>query len=296
MPPCIALFLVAQVRHLDGHIAVQDGTERQDAADAHIHRLIHVDGPLAVLMPQDLLDEEVGRIEVTAAVRCHAAVLCQLRRDEFLRHDVAVLPGAGLRGRFLIQANLLALRIRAGAEEALGSEHLVGSLSRLTLERTVNGFYGRAVVQRHHLNAAGVTAGVTKVVELLNGRILKSDHLHRAVPGDGHDRPQRMRAIEGGAKVVAPVVRIAVSDVQPARGTVVDILTLGIGDVADVTLAVAPPHFKSQIHVAVVLGVSVDQPGLLHRLDQLDRLRHRLYLLRREEFTQGGIAAHEATR
>ena len=117
---------------------------------------------------------------------------------------------------------------------------------------------------------------MTKVVELLNGRILKSDHLHRAVPGDGHDRPQRMRAIEGGAKVVAPVVRIAVSDIQPARGTVVDILTLGIGDVADVTLAVAPPHFKGQIHVAVVLGVSVDQPGLLHRLDQLDRLRHRL--------------------
>ena len=149
-------------------------------------------------------------------------------------------------------------------------------MGRLALERPVDALHGRAVVQRDHLDAAGVSARVAEVVELLDGRVLEADDLHRAAAGHHKDRAEGMGAVEGRTEVVAPVLLIAVGDVQPAGGAVVDILAACMGDVADLAVLIPPPHLEGLIHVAVVLGVGVDQPGSLDRLDQLDRLRHGL--------------------
>ena len=134
----------------------------------------------------------------------------------------------------------------------------------------------RAVVKRDHFNAGCVSARVTELVELINGRVLKPDNLHRPPSRDGHDGAKGMRAVECRAKVVAPVRRVAVGNIHPARGAVVDVFAFRISDVADGTLLVLAPHFKGQIHVAVIFRVGVDKTRFLNGLDQFHRLRHRL--------------------
>ena len=55
-----------------------------------------------------------------------------------------------------------------------------------------------------------------------------------------------------------------------------DVVAFGVLDVADVSALIPPPHLEGVRHVAVILGVGVNEPGILHRLGELDQLGHRL--------------------
>ena len=60
---------IAQIRDLHRLVAVQDRTERHNAAKSHIDRLINVDRIFQAVFPaEDLFDKEMRRIKITSGV------------------------------------------------------------------------------------------------------------------------------------------------------------------------------------------------------------------------------------
>ena len=72
------------------------------------------------------------------------------------------------------------------------------------------------------------------------------------------------------------MVALAVCDVRPDGSTVVNVFALGIFKLADLALVIKLFHFIGHRHIAIVFAVSIDLARLLDRLDELDRLLHRL--------------------
>ena len=134
----------------------------------------------------------------------------------------------------------------------------------------------RPVVQHQHLHPAGLPARMPERRHLRVGRGLVARHPHRPPPGDGQHRPDAVGAVKGGVHPVAPMVPVAVGNPRPDGRAVVDILTLGIGDLADIPVLVPPPHLKGVVHIAVVFRVGVHLARFLHRLDKGHRLGHGL--------------------
>ena len=106
MSPLVALRGVSQIRNLHRFVPGEDRPEREYSADSHVDRLIYVDRPFSVRSAEYLLDEEVRRVEVASAVRCHAAVLREVGGDELLRLVIRVLALACLRP-LLVQADIV---------------------------------------------------------------------------------------------------------------------------------------------------------------------------------------------
>ena len=101
--------------------------------------------------------------------------------------------------------------------------------------------------------------------------ILDADYPTRPQSCNMHNGAKAMGTIEGRKHSVAPVLRLSVGYTWPDGLTVVNILPFPVGELAQLSLPVQPPHFPRRREIAVILQICIYLSGF-HRFHQ----RHRL--------------------
>jgi len=152
------------------------------------------------------------------------------------------------------------------------------------LQEAVQRLAHRPVVQLHHQQRgpAPAPAGPLQRLGPPRGGHDEPTHPHRPGPGDRGHRGQRVGAVVGRRCAGPPVAPVA--DHRGQVGRLVQVLGLGVADLADVAGRIAAPHLPDEGHEGVVLGEHVDATGALGRLDQ----RHALG----EGAAGGGLRQH----
>ena len=133
-----------------------------------------------------------------------------------------------------------------------------------------------AVLHLDHFNAEQTAVAAIADLSLIHAALI-AGNLDRTQTGDVHQRADGMGAVEVGIHMVTPMTAVAVGDLMPDGLTVMDVFTLAVLKLTDLTLAVQLAHLIGGGHIAIVLTVCINQTALLHSLDQLDCLLHCLY-------------------
>ena len=195
-----------------------------------------------------------------------------------LVHRVVALPGAVAVVAFVDpeDTELLLLPETAGFHHALLAVELeVPAISIVAADLAVEALDHRAVVQGHHLDARAEpdAHGLQAVVQ--PGAFIACD-LHGTAAGGCDNGAKGVGAVEGGVHEIAPVVGVAVGDLGPDGGAVVEVFALGVGHIAQTAFLVKLPHFEGPGHIAAVFRIGVHFTGALHSLHQGHGLGHGL--------------------
>ena len=243
-----------------------------DAADGGVdrHLLVH---DMAVLRIEDRPEEVIREVAVGAAVgtgrhplrESVTAVVHRLRRGRVAEegHRRVVVAAA-------LPPHAPSLAIDAG--HVVGDEH----------PRAASSLH----LHQRELAAERVVVAVAVPVALDEARLADAGYLGEALPGDAGVEAGRMGGVVHRRDAVAPAL-VAADAEAGLEVRAVEVLALGIDDLAHRPGLVEPAHLVARLAEGGGLVHLVDLAAALHRVDEL---RHVLELLAAEE---GRHRAHD---